>query len=188
MKFRFLIVGALGLTALLFVVYVRDAYADGGSISCKRMSIRSAIVSPDGIPNIKGRLNGIFVTEDNITNQNYHPDRQQVVENEASKTAPIKGSTATLVSFGPLLDVVDSREIQTTSECSDDGIVLTETIKRMDSIAPNLRKNIPWSPTASFQITLNYPKATIYVEWVVHAADGKSRKWVAEKSIHRMNE
>jgi len=59
---------------------------------------------------------------------------------------------ATIVAVGPVLGLMDSREIATDVSCSDDGVVLTATLTRSAEYTDSLKKNVLWRPRLSVRI------------------------------------
>jgi len=59
---------------------------------------------------------------------------------------------ATIVAVGPVLGLMDSREIATDVSCSDDGVVLTATLTRSAEYTDSIKKNVLWRPRLSVRI------------------------------------
>ncbi len=75
----------------------------------------------------------------------------------------------TIVALGPVLDSLDSREIEVTPACTAGGAMLTATITRYSGGA---KKNVLWRPRIRIAVTLGRSEAQFQTTWRVRRPDG----------------
>lgn len=171
--------------AFLYMSLVGTAYAAPARIHCLHGAVDSVVVDPNSSL-IHGRApNGIFVMRAPDANDVSALSQEQVKENILAPSIRLKGTSAIVFAFGPLLADVDSRNVVTEVTCTQSGFRVLLTVDRHDSINPILRHNIGWWPTAKITLSLAQGGSTqLNVEWIVRSlVDGASKNWVATKIL-----